>query len=261
MSANKNVFQPQAEAKTLRIMTYNVHGCVGVDGRLDEMRIAEVIASLEPDVVALQELDVERQRSRGLHQARYLAEHLKMDFHFHPALTQLSEQYGDAVLSKLPMSLIRQGKLPTSNSRLAFEPRGALLVQLDVGGDWVHLLNTHLGLSWSERLAQIQALLGPSWAEGLIHEHPFILCGDLNAFPGSLVYRTITRRLRDVQRWSLRTRPRATFPSRWPVIRLDYIFMNARLIVRKVIVPNNALTQAASDHLPVVADLVLCSKA
>ncbi|SKA82179.1 Metal-dependent hydrolase, endonuclease/exonuclease/phosphatase family [Prosthecobacter debontii] len=247
-------------SRKLRIMTYNVHGCIGTDGRLDESRIAEVILSMNPDVVALQELDVERKRSKGVHQARHLAEHLKMEFHFHPAITHLSEQYGDAVLSRLPMKLLLQGKLPTSNSRLAFEPRGALLVQLDFQDEGIHLLNTHLGLSWSERMAQIQALLGQEWADDSIRHYPFIFCGDLNALPGSLVYRTITRRLKDVQRWSLWGRPRFTFPSRWPVTRLDYIFMNSRLSVHKVIVPNTPLTQVASDHLPLVADLVLHPK-
>jgi endonuclease/exonuclease/phosphatase family metal-dependent hydrolase len=246
---------------TLRVMTYNVHGCVGTDGALDESRIAAIIAEAAPDVVALQELDVERRRSRGLHQARHLADTLKMDFHFHPAVTQLSEQYGDAILSRLPMTLLHQGMLPTSSSRLAFEPRGAILVQIDVQGQPVHLLNTHLGLSWSERLAQVTALLGPDWMDGSIHSHPFVLCGDLNAFPGSLVYRTITRRLKDVQRWTLRSRPRSTFPSRWPVTRLDYIFMNSKLQVNKVEVLNNLKTQVASDHLPLVADLTICPEA
>lgn len=241
----------------IRVMTYNVHGCVGTDGRLDEQRIAAVITEANPDVVALQELDVERRRSNGVHQARNLAERLKMDFHFHPALTHLSEQYGDAILSKLPMQLVQKGMLPTSNSRLAFEPRGALLVRLETNQGHVHLLNTHLGLSWSERAAQVTALMSQAWIDDAVREHPFVFCGDLNALPGSRVYRAIIRRLKDVQRWTLRTRPRATFPSRWPVARLDYIFMNNRLKVHKVEVPNNALTQMASDHLPLIADLEL----
>lgn len=241
----------------LRVMTYNVHGCVGTDGRLDEDRVASVIAAHSPDVVALQELDVERKRSRGLHQARHLAEQLKMDYHFHPALTELSEQYGDAILSRLPMTLVQAGKLPTSRSRLAFEPRGALLARLMVDGKPVHILNTHLGLSWSEREAQVKDLLSPVWMHEEIHDQPFILCGDLNALPGSRVYRTITRRLKDVQQWTLRTRPRATFPSRWPVTRLDYIFMNNRLTVKTVTVPRNRETEIASDHLPLVADLAV----
>lgn len=243
--------------RTIRVMTYNVHGCVGTDGVRDESRIAEVIAAQDPDVVALQELDVERKRSSGVHQARELAEKLKMEFHFHPALTQLSEQYGDAVLSRLPMKLLRTGPLPTSNSRLAFEPRGALMVELALNSHSLRLLNTHLGLSWSERLAQVNALFGPEWMEDHLQGPPLIFCGDFNAIPGSRVYRFIARKMKDAQRWTLRSRPRSTFPSAWPVTRLDYIFTNSRLTVKKVNVPNNKQTQVASDHLPLVADLII----
>ena len=243
--------------KTIRVMTYNVHGCVGTDGVLNEGRIAEVIAAEQPDVVALQELDVERRRSGGVNQARHLAEKLAMEFHFHPALTQLSEQYGDAILSRLPMRLLHKDILPTTSSRLAFEPRGALMVELAVNSHHIRLLNTHLGLSWSERLIQIQALFGPQWMGDLLHGPPLVFCGDLNALPGSRVYRFITRKMKDVQRWTLRSRPRFTFPSTWPVTRLDYIFTNSRLSVKNVRVPGGRHVQTASDHLPVVADLVL----
>jgi hypothetical protein len=68
----------------LRLMTYNVHGCVGMDGRLDIHRLAEVIQQYDPDVVALQELDVHRSRSGGIHQAEALAHALEMDFTFTP---------------------------------------------------------------------------------------------------------------------------------------------------------------------------------
>ncbi len=238
-------------------MTYNVHGCVGTDARLDEGRIAQVIAAFSPDVVALQELDVERARSRNLDQVRHLAAHLKMDFHFHPAMSHLSEQYGDAILSRVPMKLVKKGILPTSTSRLAFEPRGALLVELDIAGRSAYLLNTHLGLSWSERLAQAKALLGSDWMGGAVADAPFILCGDLNALPGSLVHRTFCRILQDVQRWTFHSRPRATFPARWPVTRLDYVFINAGFVVSRVEVPNSPQTRLASDHLPLIVDLNL----
>jgi len=55
-----------ARPAPLRIMTYNVHRCVGVDGRADPRRIAEVIAAYQPDIVALQELDVGRLRTGAL---------------------------------------------------------------------------------------------------------------------------------------------------------------------------------------------------
>jgi endonuclease/exonuclease/phosphatase family metal-dependent hydrolase len=238
-------------------MTYNVHGCIGTDAQLDENRIADVIATFQPDVVALQELDVARARSRGADQARILADRLKMKFYFHPALSHLSEHYGDAILSRLPMTLVKKGILPTTTSRLAFEPRGALLVRLEVAGQPVYFLNTHLGLSWDERLAQAKALLGPEWMGQPEGQSRFILCGDLNAIPGSRVYRTFIRQLRDVQSWTFQTWPRATFPSRLPMLRLDYIFINEGLTVQSVQVPNNSLTRHASDHLPLIADLLL----
>lgn len=236
-------------------MTYNVHGCVGTDSQLDVNRIADVISSYEPDVVALQELDVARARSRGIDQVRMIADRLQMDFHFHPAMIQSTEHYGDAVLSRLPMTLVKTGILPTTSSRLAFEPRGALLVKVECDGQPVYLVNTHLGLAWDERLAQAQALLGPEWLGTAAQKTRFILCGDLNALPGSLVYRTFNRRLHDVQSWTLLNWPKATFPSRLPLIRLDYIFINEGLEVKQVEVPNNSQTRSASDHLPLIADL------
>lgn len=76
--------------QTLRIMTYNIHGAVGMDGRFSMERIARVIARHRPDIVALQEVDVGRPRSDRLDQAALLADRLGMTFCFCPAL-QLTE--------------------------------------------------------------------------------------------------------------------------------------------------------------------------
>ena len=69
-----------------RLLTYNVHRCVGVDRKLDVSRIAAVIAEHEPDIVCLQELDVGRARTGFVDQARAIAEQLAMSYHFHPAM-------------------------------------------------------------------------------------------------------------------------------------------------------------------------------
>jgi endonuclease/exonuclease/phosphatase family metal-dependent hydrolase len=238
-------------------MTYNVHGCVGTDRRLDETRIAQVIAEYDPDVVALQELDVARSRSRLTDQARHIADHLKMDFHFHPALLIEEEQYGDAILSRLPMRLLKTGILPTSVSRWAFEPRGALLVELETAGLSVRMINTHLGLSFRERKAQIDELLSPVWMDPETTENRFILCGDFNALPGSLVYKTAAERLRDVQRAVPGLKTRATFSSMYPILRVDHILISPDIRVERVQVPSTPLIRKASDHLPIIADLVL----
>lgn len=96
---------------TFRVLTYNVHSCVGTDGRLDPSRIAEVIARSEADIVALQEVDVCQTRSDGLHQPQWLAERLRMFVHFTAARECNEGHYGNAILSRHPFALMSEGKL------------------------------------------------------------------------------------------------------------------------------------------------------
>jgi endonuclease/exonuclease/phosphatase family metal-dependent hydrolase len=240
----------------LRVMTYNVHACVGTDGRLDVERIASVIRMYSPDIVALQELDVARRRSGGSHQANLIAEHLGMQGHFHPAWHPLpEEQYGDAILTPWPFTLLKGAELPTARSPLAFEPRGALWIQVRKGNACIHVMNTHLGLSNRERRNQVDALLGEEWMSHPDCRTPMIFCGDLNDIPGSRIYRRLAARLTDVQRVGSFFRARATFPSRLPFLRLDYIFVSPDVSVESVEIGRVPSARVASDHLPLIANL------
>ena len=107
--------------RRLKILSYNVHSCVGTDRKLDPARVADVIAALEPDVIGLQEVDVGRSRTGGIDQAQVLASLLRMDYHFHPALTLEEERYGDAILTTLPARMVKADVLPSHG-----EQRGAL---------------------------------------------------------------------------------------------------------------------------------------
>src|SRR5579859_986825 len=138
-----------------RIVTYNVHRCVGNDRRLDVARIAEVLARLEPDIVALQELDVGRARTGGVDQAHEIARRLDMACHFNAAVTVLEERYGDAILTRYPERLVKVGPLPGHPGIRALEARGALWVEAMVEGAPVQIINTHLGLVPKEQ--QLQA--------------------------------------------------------------------------------------------------------
>ena len=129
-----------------RIMTYNVHSCRGVDGKLDVGRIAAVIAQCRPDIVALQELDVGRKRTGTVDQAHDIATRLGMSFHFHAAVKVEEEEYGDAILTTLPERLVRSGPLPTLPRMRGLESRGALWVAVEVDGVELQVINTHLGL-------------------------------------------------------------------------------------------------------------------
>jgi endonuclease/exonuclease/phosphatase family metal-dependent hydrolase len=246
-------------AKSVRIMTYNVHSCVGMDGKAAPERIARVIARYKPDIVALQELDVERQRTGGIDQAQRIARLLQMKFHFHPAIHLEEERYGDAILTHLPMRLVRAGALPGLRKMPSLEPRGALWASIEVDGTEIQVLNTHLGLMARERRAQMDELLGNSWLGHPDCHGAVVFCGDLNALPSSAVCRRLGRLLTDVQVEVNAHRPKATFFTRFPSLRIDHIYVDRETEVLHVEVPNSALTRLASDHLPLIANICIAS--
>jgi len=237
-----------------RILTYNVHRCVGVDRRLDVARVAQVIARLRPDIVALQELDVGRARTGGVDQAHEIAQRLEMTVHFHAALKVEEELYGDAILTTLPERLVQVGPLPGYPRMQALEPRGALWVRVEIDGRPVQVINTHLGLVPREQQIQAHWIAGPEW---LAHPHrtgPTLLVGDFNATATSQVYRTLTQRLRPARQLSPHKTPTSTFPSTLPVLRIDHVFVSEEIRVKDVFAPFDTLTRVASDHLPLVVD-------
>lgn len=244
-----------ARTDRLRVMTYNVHSCVGMDGKLDVERVARIIARAKPDVVALQELDVGRVRTLGMDQAHLIARYLEMEFHFHPALHLEEERYGDAILTHLPQRLVKAGPLPGLVDKPHLEPRGALWIAIDLHGTKVQIINTHLGLYPRERAAQVEALLGEDWLAHPQCNGPVILCGDFNALPSSPVCGRLGGHLRDVQIEMPNHRPLGTFSTRFPTMRIDHIFVSAGIEITRIDVPRSELARVASDHLPLVADI------
>ncbi len=240
-----------------RIVTYNVHRCVGNDRRLDVARVAAVLAALNPDIVALQELDVGRRRTGHVDQAHEIAERLEMACHFHPAFRVEEELYGDAILTSLPERLVKVGPLPGYPRMRALEPRGALWVEVEIEGRPLQIINTHLGLVPREQQIQAAHLAGPAWLEHPKCHSPCILLGDFNATTSSIVYRTLTQRLQPARRLAARKQPTSTFPSPLPVLRIDHLFVSPGIEVHEVSAPFDALTRVASDHLPLVMDFDL----
>lgn len=241
----------------LRLMTYNVHGGVGVDRKLDLDRIAAVIRREQPDVVALQELDVGRLRSGGVDQARHIAERLGMASHFHAAFRVQEEEYGDALLSPLPMRLVRAGSLPRpAGSPKVIERRGAQWVAVALpDGRELQVINTHLGLVPLEQRGQVDALLGPEWTgDPAFAQGPSVLLGDFNATSRYAAYRRLAARLKDAQK-SFAAEPVRTFPARLPMLRIDHVFTAGAVTALDAWAPNTALARIASDHLPLCVDV------
>lgn len=250
--------KPRATDLTLRVMTYNIHSCVGLDGRVRPERIARVINYFDPDIVAVQEVDAHRPRSGGHDQAKVIADHLRMDHSFYAVFEEEAEKYGLAIFSRFPFSVVKTEHLTPAYPRRR-EARGAMWVTLTSlpGVAKLHLINTHLGLGREERRQQVERILAPDWLGGIPEDEPVIFCGDLNARERSRVWRHLSTRLRDVQTALPGYRARATFPTLRAFLRIDHLFVSRHFTVERVEVPRTATAIAASDHFPLCAELSL----
>ena len=213
----------------LRVATYNVHGCVGMDRRRSESRIADVIASMSADIVGLQELDLGRPRSKHVDQAALIAAQLGWKYQFHPAMRRGDEQYGNAIVSRFPIALKRADEMPGSAPWYCREKRIAIWIQAETDLGPVHIINSHFGLGRTERRLQAQLLVGPTWLGSIAPDEPAILLGDFNSVRSSRAHRLIAGQLRDVRTFMLLKRTFRTFPTRLTSVAVDHIFVNAAL--------------------------------
>lgn len=254
--ATKEVRKRRKSSHILKVMTYNIHSCVDVNGKVDIDKIEKVIAALDPDVVSLQEVDANKNRTFCVDQAKCLAEGLGMNYQYFPLINNGSEKYGLAILGKYSLSKVKFDRFPYFRLRQKTEPRGAMWVRIHTPKGDINIINTHLGLHMKERLFQIRTLLGKDWLSGILGKKPLVICGDFNAGAQSPVYREICAHLADAQKMgNYKGYPKNTFFSRYPILRLDHIFVSKQFAtLRRVRVPSDAVTRIASDHLPVFAE-------
>jgi endonuclease/exonuclease/phosphatase family metal-dependent hydrolase len=221
----------------LRIVTYNIHGAVGTDGKRSAARIAEVIAALNADVVALQEVPLGGAASIDV--LRELQDLTGMHAVPGPTLDGPDRRFGNAVLTNLPVRAVRTLDL-SFGSR---EARGALDVDIETGNGLMRIVATHLGLSARERRAQVRLLLEAFDTPDL----PVILLGDLNEW---FVWGWPLRAL--LTRFGRVAAPR-TFPSRFPAFALDRVWVHPAARLVDIQVDRSGPARVASDHLPLVA--------
>jgi endonuclease/exonuclease/phosphatase family metal-dependent hydrolase len=244
----------------VRLLTYNVHRCVGTDRRLDVGRVAEVIAAQSPDIVALQEVDVGRARTGGVDQAHQIARRLGMAFHFNAAFKVEEEQFGDAILTTLPERLVKAGPIPGHPRIPQLEPRGAVWVEIETAEGVLGVINTHLGLVPREQRLQASALAGKDWALAGASDAPLVLVGDMNATPRSAAYRILAAGMAEARRAAPFSHRAPTFPSTFPVLAIDHVFASDKVVIDAVRTPLDPLSRLASDHLPLIVDLSLARR-
>jgi endonuclease/exonuclease/phosphatase family metal-dependent hydrolase len=230
--------------KRLVVGSYNIHGCVGGDGRHDPDRVAAVIRELDADVLALQEVDSREGVENGIDQFRYLSGAIGLPAIPGPTLRDHRGHYGNALVTRLPMEWIAHVDLSVPGR----EPRAALDVGLHTGDAPLRVIATHLGLGWRERREQVRRLVAHLGDD----PGPVLLLGDLNEWIPRSALRMLGAHLG-------RGHGVRSFPARRPLFALDRIFAHGGARVEALRAHASPLAQKASDHLPVVAEVEIAT--
>jgi endonuclease/exonuclease/phosphatase family metal-dependent hydrolase len=227
---------------TIRVATYNVHACIGTDGRHDPARVARVITELDADVVALQEFTYPASVALDTRTPVVLTTLDRYQCALGPTRKNLTECFGNALLTR--HSLVEVHRIDLSMERR--EPRGAVAATIDIAGTRLHVLAAHLGLRVRERRFQIRQIL--DYLDS-VQATQFVVLGDFNDWlPGRTVVDVLDERLGHPPR------PRS-FPTYLPLVSLDRIWVHPRDSLRRLTTHATPLAKRASDHFPVIADI------
>ncbi|MCC7032640.1 MAG: endonuclease/exonuclease/phosphatase family protein [Acidobacteria bacterium] len=231
---------------TIRVATYNIHRARGLDGRTRLERIAAVLAPVDADIVALQEVVGASPLKAG--QAAELGAALGMGWVMAPTRHWRTALFGNVVLSRFPVKHHVQHDLTWKTC----EPRNVQRVDFEVDSHVLHFYNVHLGTALLERRHQAARLAS------LVHDRrvtgPKIVLGDFNEWARGLATDILAERLQSVDLRQHLKRGR-TYPGFFPILHLDHIYYEGRVEVVNVSSPRDRLALVASDHVPLVADL------
>jgi endonuclease/exonuclease/phosphatase family metal-dependent hydrolase len=237
---------------TIRLMTYNIRGCLGIDGRRDVDRIADVIRVADVDVACLQEVHRRMPQSGFVDQPQRLARLTMMECVFHPTINWLVGGFGNAILTRrrpggpdsgngVHIEKVDRHRLPWMG-----EPRGLLQIQMTKSGKSFTVFNTHFGLHYGEREDQAKA------AEDILKAEagPLLVCGDFNEGTEGRAVQLLIKaggHLKDLERSD-----EPTYPADHPAHRLDLILGRGTRLIRSQVIDTRA-----SDHRPVVVEIDL----
>ncbi|MFT3696378.1 MAG: endonuclease/exonuclease/phosphatase family protein [Kofleriaceae bacterium] len=244
----------------MRLLTYNIHKCIGgVDRKYNPQRTADVINNLHADILLLQEVDHDVPRSNRDKQVDLLGDLVGMRYRswFPNVDVRGGGCYGNAILSRYPI-------VETSNIDLSirFKKKRSVLhgvvrvrhhdssTNEDVERT-VHVFNMHLGLARYERKQQLSKFLDAHPFQGMHHDTPVLVGGDLNDVYGGLGDYLRPAGFRGVDRRPL------TFPAWGPVRALDAVFVRGGVDFLKLSRCDTDMARRASDHRPLIADVRL----
>ena len=239
-------------SQTLRVATYNIHKCRGLDQRVRPRRIAQVLVELDADIVALQEVV-----GRGSHSHEDQALHVAEALGYQPAFGENRRHngaaYGNLLLSRFPVL----GSWNYDITACGREPRGVLRADVRLAeGRVLHLFNVHLGTAWGERREQARHMVSRRILRNTELAGTRIVLGDFNEWIPGDATRLLSAHF-GARSLHSAARRRRTYPCVLPVFRLDHIYFDEALTLHRIELHRSRRALVASDHLPVVAEFSL----
>ncbi len=232
--------QSDTAGESLKVVSYNIHRCIGTDGSYNPNRIVAILHSIKADLIGLQEVDSRLSAGTGMSQLDYLGAMLNSKIIAGPCIHEENGHYGNALLTRLPVIDFRLIDLSVRGR----EPRGALDVDVNFKGRILRVIVTHLGCRGFERRDQIRRLVS------FIKNDPkrtTVIMGDFNEWT------PMSRGIRTINSHFGMTAALASFPSRFPVFCLDRIWVLKAVEKPTFHIEKSTLSRIASDHLPIVA--------
>lgn len=225
----------------LKIASYNIHKCVGVDRVFDPARILQVLAEIDADVVALQEADLRFGDRAGLLNLQDVHDHLGLVPVPIQGIKKSHGWHGNVVL-------VREAVVHTTEQLMlpGVEPRGAVVVDMDAKGIELRIIATHFGLLRHSRAQQVAEVIKAARAA---NGRSVLLMGDLNEW--RLNRRSALKALEPIFGPVEHFVP--SFPSRFPLLALDRILCTPPRRLSRLQVHDTPLARMASDHLPITA--------
>ena len=236
--------------RRLRVATYNVHKCQGLDRRVRPDRILRVLEEIDADLIGLQEVVCHQGEEDERDQAHFIARELGMNVRLGENRRLQGAAYGNVVLSRYPLVLAHNHDISVAGR----EQRGCLRVDVDLQGETpLHLYNVHLGTSYFERRHQARRLLDEEILCHVGHRGPRVLLGDFNEWTRGLTSKLLASHFQSadlrLHLWRWRT-----YPGVLPFIHLDHIYYDDDLRLREAWLHRTPTALIASDHLPIVAE-------
>ncbi|MES3039124.1 MAG: endonuclease/exonuclease/phosphatase family protein [Bdellovibrionota bacterium] len=229
---------------TIKVVTYNIHGGKGTDRERDYSRIGLFLKNQNVDIALIQEMNVREPSGLSAREILDIKSDHFSEFIPAPTVSHDDGWYGNAILSRYPVTKTTIIDI----SKIGREPRNILEVFIDTPKGPLHVINTHKGLSPSERSVQMRMLNELLTKKS---EVPLIVGGDINqwhAYSGDL------KKLNEALN-PLKTGP--TFPTIMPVFHLDRMWCRPSNLVQSIKVLKTRETKYYSDHYPLIAELNL----